>query len=190
MRIGIDIDGVLADFFPTLLNYYNSKYNRNDKIEDFKDYKWWPIWEISKEEAIRRVDEFHKIHKLKDISPIKGSIEAINELANYNELFIITARPKEHQNKAESWIRHHFKKEIKIIHSGDFHEEQAKSKAEICEELNIDLMIEDGANSAKKCAEKGIKVILFDSHQNQSISSPLVTRVKSWKEALKAIKDI
>lgn len=189
MKIGLDLDDVTVDFFQALLNYYNKKYERNDKPNDFKEFKWWPVWRISREEAIRRVDEFHETHNIKDIKPIEGAIDSVNKLIEYNELFIITSRPIRFKSKVESWIKHHLNKEIKVIHAGDFHKGQSATKAEICKELGIEIMIEDAGETASDCAENGTKVLLFDKSWNKKVEHKNITRVKNWKEVLKIIKN-
>ncbi|MEK6819503.1 MAG: hypothetical protein AABY10_06250, partial [Nanoarchaeota archaeon] len=185
MKIGIDIDEVTADFFQPLLDYYNKKYGRNDKQEDFEEWKWWPVWGISKEEAISRADEFHEVHTLEEVKPIEDSINSINELLESNEIFFITSRPLKFKNKAENWVLHHFGKPIKVINSGDFYKGQAATKAEICKELKIPVLIEDSGETAVDCAENGIKVLLFDKPWNKKFSHKNIIRVQGWKEAMR-----
>lgn len=52
MKIGIDLDEVLADFMPQLLRYYNGKYKTNFTREQIKEYKFWNLWHCTKEQAI------------------------------------------------------------------------------------------------------------------------------------------
>jgi uncharacterized HAD superfamily protein len=190
MKIGLDLDDTIADFFQSLLDYYNKKYNRNDKQEDFKEWKWWPVWGISREEAIRRVDEFHESHNIEEIKPVKGALKAINELSKDNEFFIITTRPMRFKDKSESWIKHHFDKNIKVIHAGDFHKINGANKADICIKLGISLMVEDVGDIALECAQKGIKVILFNKPWNQGAEHKNIIRVNDWKQALEEINNI
>ncbi len=190
MKIGIDLDDVTADFFNPLLEWHNEKYNRSDKREEFKEFAWYPIWQISREEAIKRVDEFHETHKIEEVKPLKGAINSINKLSKDNELFIITGRPIRFKSRAEQWIKYHTKKEIPIINAGEFHKGQAASKAEICKELEISILLEDAPETALDCANQGIKVILFNNSWNQEVHHKNIIRVKSWKEAFKAITKI
>ena len=62
MRIGIDMDEVIADWVNAVLKFYHTKTGKKHDKEEFKEYKLWPVWGISKEEAIKIVDEFHEIH--------------------------------------------------------------------------------------------------------------------------------
>lgn len=190
MKIGIDLDDVIADFFETLLEHHNKKYGRSDRAEDFKEWKWWPVWGITREETIKRVDEFHEIHKIEEVPPIKGALDAINKLSKDNELFVITSRPSRFKNKIESWIKHHLKREIRVIHAGDFHKDGRATKAEICQELGVELMVEDGGEIAINCADNGINVLLFDKPWNQNVGHKNIVRVRGWKEILEKIEEM
>jgi uncharacterized HAD superfamily protein len=190
MKIGIDFDDVTVDFFNSLLAWHNKNYNRNDKKEHFNEFKWWPIWQISKDEAIKRVDRFHETHRVEEVLPMNDAIESINKLSKDNELIIITGRPIRFKLRVEEWLLHHLKRNLEVIHAGEFHKGQAASKAEICAELNIPILLEDAPETALDCANEGIKVILFDNSWNKCISHENISRVSGWKEALKVIKKL
>ena len=51
-------------------------------------------------------------------------------------------------------------------------------------------MIEDAPETALQCAESGIHVILFDMPWNQALTHKNITRIHSWKEALKVIDEM
>lgn len=190
MKIGLDFDDVTVDFFQALLDWHNKTFNRKDKRESFKEFAWFPIWEVSQEEAIKRVDKFHEIHKVGEVLPIKDAIPSIKKLMGKNELIIITGRPIRFKHRVEEWLMHHLGNNLEVIHAGEFLKGQAATKAEICLEKKIPILLEDAPGTALECANKGIKVILFDSHWNQNVSNKNIYRVKSWKEALKIIKKL
>ncbi|MBS3091557.1 hypothetical protein J4217_03870 [Candidatus Pacearchaeota archaeon] len=132
----------------------------------------------------------HETHNLEDVKPIEGAEEAITNLSSNNELFIITSRPSRFKNRAENRVKHHIRRTIKIISAGDFHKGQSATKAEICKELKIPVLLEDAPDTALKCAENEIKVILFDQPWNQKINHVNLIRVTGWKEALEEIKKL
>ncbi len=185
-KIAFDLDEVIADFMDALLQFYYKKKGKLHSKEEFLEYKWWPVWGMEKDEAVKLVDEFHDTHKLDDVKLAEGALESITRMLNdKHELFVITARPVRFKEKVESWIRHHLKTDnIKVIHSGDFHKSQAASKAEICNELGIKLLLEDSGETALDCAKKGIQVILFDKPWNQTVKNPDIHRVHNWSQAI------
>jgi|SRR3989344_266779 len=184
MKIGLDFDDVTVDFFNSLLSWHNKKYNRNDKREHFKEFAWWPIWEITREEAVKRVDEYHETHNVKDVPPLENAIPSLNKLMKKHEFIVITGRPSRFKDRVEEWLIHHLKKKLQVIHAGEFHKGQGATKAEICNELGIKLLLEDASETALDCANKGIKVLLFDNSWNQRVSHNNITRVKNWKEVI------
>lgn len=187
MKIGIDLDEVTVDFLNNLLIFYNKKTGRSLSKKDFHSYNFWEVWGGTREEAIQIVEEFHSSDNFENISPIDSSIHSIADLAKKHEILIITSRPVVWKEKTKSWVKKHLTNiSLEIIHSGDFHE-QGKTKAAICKEKEINLIIEDNGKYALECAESGIPVILFDQPWNKKISHSLIKRVYDWPQALKEI---
>lgn len=191
MKIALDLDEVIADFFEALLKFYHRKFGKLYKKEEFKEWKWWPHLGLTREEAIKTVDEFHESHHLDEVKPLEHAVHSIKHLLKDNELFIITGRPIRFKPKVESWIKYHFRElSIEVIHAGDFHKGQAATKAEICKDKGISLLLEDSPDTALECAEAGIKVILFDNPWNQKVQHKNIARVKNWLEALEVIEHL
>ena len=110
MKIAMDLDEVIADFMSALLDFYYLKKGKRHSVSEFKEYKWWPVWGMEKEESIKLVDEFHDTYKLDEIKLVEGALEVISNLMkNGNEIYVITARPSRFKKKVESWIKHHIK---------------------------------------------------------------------------------
>ena len=190
MKIGIDFDDVTVDFINNLVKWHNEKYKTKNKLSDLNQFYWGPFWGTDRQETIRRVDEFLETHDVKDINPIKGAIDSINKLSEKNELFVITGRPLRFKNKTEEWLIHHLKRKLEVIHAGEFHKGQAATKAEICKEKGISILLEDAPETSMDCANKGIKVVLFDMPWNQKVKHFNITRVFGWKEAMKVIEEL
>lgn len=188
MNIGLDLDEVVADFFEALLKFYHKKTGKLYTKEEFPEFKWWPLLGATREEAVKFVDEFHETHNLDEVKPLEHAITSVNHLLKNNKLFIITSRPIRFKPKVESWIEHHFGTKIEVTHAGDWHKGQAATKADICKELKIPLILEDAPDTALSCANAGIKVILFDNPWNRSIKHKDIIRVKNWLEALESIE--
>jgi len=190
MNIGIDFDDVITEFTETLMNYYHKKHGKKVTLDQILIWDWRIYWEIPKQEAIKRVDDFHESHKVTELPPLKDAISSLNEIIKNNKVFIITGRPTRFKNKVEEWLKHHLKKKLEIIHAGEFHKGQAATKAEICKELNIPIMIEDTGETALDCTKEGIQIILFNKPWNKNFKHHNILRVENWNEALKMINKI
>lgn len=190
MKIGIDIDEVIAEFVEGYFAFYNLKHNKNFKYEDAFTYDLWKVLGISKENAFKIAREYYDSEFFDHIKLVSGSIEGINKLYQNNELFFITSRPKEIEKQTKEFLEKHFPKlSLNLIHSFNPLEKQGKSKAEISKELKISFLIEDHEEYALECAKKGIKVLLFDKPWNRNIQThENIIKVLNWGEILEIIK--
>jgi len=131
---------------------------------------------------------FFNSDHFKNIQPVSGSQEAINEIAKDHDLVIITSRQHDIKNHTIDWIQQHFPETFFGIHFGNHYglSGQKKSKLEMCDMLNIDMLIEDSADYANECANSNRKVLLFDTPWNRNIklNSGNIYRINSWYEVL------
>jgi uncharacterized protein len=190
MRIGIDLDEVTVNFVDHLLEFYHKKTGKIFKKQDFFSFDFWEVLGGTREDMVDLIEEFHSSEDFEYIKPIENSPESIRKLVKNNEIFIITARPLSWKEKTEKWTKEYLS-EINpiVIHSGEIYED-GKTKAEICEEMGIEILIEDNKKYALGCAERGIKVVLFDKPWNQDFSHENIIRVFSWDEAVRVIDNM
>lgn len=186
MKIGIDIDEVLAKFIVAFTDYHNKKYNTSFQESDFSSYKLEKVIGGTTEEKIQKIKDFYQTEEFKNLELVPGSKEKIQELKKNNELFIITSRHKESYEVTKDWINRHFPDTFSGIYFADYYSDDAITKNHICEELGIEVFIDDCLTYASECGDKDTKVFLYDFFWNQSDSLPeRVTRVKSWDEIVK-----
>ena len=171
MRIGLDLDSVLADIMSSLLEFHNKKYGTNTKPENQTEYYLGKLWGCDMEEAIRRVHEFYFSPEFEKIPVVKGALEGVNKLSKEHSLHIITSRPHIINNKTNRWIQKHFQNKIRSVH----HTNQVSSKrspkklkSEICRELKLEVFVEDHVEYAADVASLGIKVFLLTTRWNKS----------------------
>jgi uncharacterized HAD superfamily protein len=187
MKIGLDFDDVTAHLVGPILEWSNIKYNRNDKIEHVTNWELNLVWDISKDDAIKRVAEFHSISTPQNTIPLEDAIPSIKKLLEKHEIIVITGRPPRFKQMVEEWFLHHLNTKLRVIIAGEFIQGQASSKSEICTQLGIPILLEDAPSTALSCADAGVKVLLFDREWNQGTTHKNIVRVKNWKEAVKEI---
>jgi hypothetical protein len=189
MKIGIDIDEIVVEFLEGYVKLYNQKYNSHIRVEEFHTYDFWEVLPLTKDQAVILAEEFFNSALFDNLSFIKNSKESLLKLLKNNMLFFITSRPSNWQSKTKAFFEKHLENhKYEIIFSSDFHKSNGKTKAEICKELEVKMMIEDNKNYAYDCAEKGISVLLLDKPWNKEMKHKNITRVFSWEEILNEIK--
>ena len=128
VKIGVDIDEILAPFNDNFLIFLNKKLNTNYKVENFSSYNIEEETGHTKEEIHELLDEFSFSLEGKEMMPIFGAIESIFDLQNNDyELYAITARPVYIEKETREWIETHFSNHFKeIYHLGRSHKSEIK----------------------------------------------------------------
>ena len=182
MKIGIDIDNVLSNFNEILLNDYleHDKVLNNSGIIHIDEYiRKMFDWDVSYEQ------EYYKnnIERLASFfTPIEDSSKYINKLKNTgNEIYIISGRDNgeysDPHNMTINWLKKYNIPYDRLILTNAYKHQE---KADICNELGIDIMIDDSVNVCAKCSENNIECILFKTPYNKK--EYRFNRLGSWKE--------
>lgn len=190
MKIGIDLDDVLLDFNSAFLVFHNAKYGTNAKREDMKSFFIEEVWEMTHEEAHRRIDEFYKTPEHENAVPIAGAVEAIDILKKDHELYLVTAKPSWLKGNVDAWVAAYFPSAFKetVFTRMTLLDKSARKKSEICKELGIEAFVDDSMHNAKDIGESGIPVFLIDAPWNQGALPRNVKRVKGWGEIVDEIQ--
>lgn len=180
MRIGVDVDEVLAKFNESFASFVEQKLNREIPLSLFRTYNLCETLQL----PIDKVDELYYEYFEHEISsemePILNSLEIIEELAKEHELIIITARDSMHKTHTINWLEKHYPRIFKEVY---FTNEDAEgTKGDIAEKYNIDIHIDDAHHNIINVAKKGIPCLLFNKPWNQEDIPENVKRVHSWEE--------
>lgn len=190
MRIGIDIDEIIAASLDAMLDYHNGTYGTSLKQSDIFSHKLWEVWGGSEEEARQKWHAFYETDHFAGVSPIAGAFSALMVLKeNGHELFAITARPHHIAQKTIDWLDIHFPSVFSDIRFANTYglDGSKHKKSDLCAELGIGTLVEDDPRHAIDCASNGINVILFDYPWNQGFSADHVFRVFSWDDVTRLV---
>lgn len=175
MKIGVDIDGVIADSLSVWVNELNRYFAQDKKREDMIYYQFEKIYNVTWEE----MDSFFRANQellLTNLAPVEQAADIITRLNDKHEVLIITARPEQYRTITESWLLNQ-----RIIYHNlvmtDFND-----KSLYCKSLQVDIFIEDSLENALSIYQQGIPVILFDAPYNQGSLPKGVIRTKNWQE--------
>ena len=177
MKIGIDIDGVIADFvgsfLPKLNKICDCKFHEIVS-HDFKN-------NVSVDEtAYKRLwkEEVGKCKIYEALLPIKGAKEGLAYIADNHEIKIISSRGENSRQITENWLN---KNNIPFSSL----ELVQNKRQKVLLMMNCDLIIEDELEIARMLDSLGKQVILFEYPWTKECEK--TKRVKNWDEVMKLI---
>ena len=190
MKIGIDIDGVILDFEGELrvqseLNdVINLKRNSiiNEKETFFQAKYNWNESEIN--DFIEK--QFLKVSSECNFKP--GAVEVINLLKeDGHELIVISSRGRLIKEMKDIAQRRLAEEGLKF----DKYFFNAKDKAKICKEENIDIMIDDYYKTCENLVENKIKTLYFREYPCYELEeNEYLKEVHNWGEIYRYIQEI
>ena len=177
MRIGIDMDDTITDSWECLIPHYSKIFN----IPEKKLHTGKPYYEAVKH--LVTVEEFFyimgiiydKVIPHVHLKPhVKETIDKLYEAGH--EVYFITARGKGHTNpyndSKEFLDRHKIKYEKLIVN--------CSHKDEMCQELGIQLFIDDSYRHCQETHAKGIDVLMPTTYYNKEYVD--IPHFDDWRE--------
>jgi 5'(3')-deoxyribonucleotidase len=167
--IAIDMDHVIADATPLLLEKYKEKTGKHIDEDELVGKKFEHFVPESDREIVW--DIINAPGFFRQMEPIPGSQEALRELWDQAEVFIASAAMEFRNSLYDKhcWLEEHFPfiSWKNIIFCGAKHF------------LATDFLIDDQSYNLTKFKGEGI---LFEAHHN--VNDPFSLRVKSWPDAI------
>ncbi len=171
MKIGLDIDGIILDFERTMRTYaelYDLLILRKNGVKNSRQFDYLKRYDWTDEETKNFIDRYlvyATINSTPLIPLVKEMLELF-QLEGYEFLFI-TARGLLKKETKEAVIQVFQKNNIPIdnIYWG------VKDKVSKCDELGIDIMIEDNPSTCKLLIDNKIKTLYFRDKDNEKIQN-------------------
>jgi len=185
LRIGIDVDDVLAESLPGYLEAFRQRFGHEVKIEE-------AAWEI-----FRRYPEISATQMWGFFSELEASdflgtrplypeaVEAVRTLsASGHRLFVVTGRLSQHREHTRRLLERAGLLGVfeELVHRDG--EPAPEYKTRMVRELRLDLLIEDELPVALAAAAVPIPVLLFDRPWNRGELPTGLTRVTDWSQVL------
>jgi 5'(3')-deoxyribonucleotidase len=184
--VGVDIDGVLGEQVPPVLQRMKSKGKAaNATKENIIDWNFQlDDTDISKEIEEALLDPTFVL----EMPVVQGSTSAMQQIYKKYHIVIVTSRPIDTEKETKDWLKKNFK----------FHEfintrECGKNS------LGLDLLIDDNLDNVKAFASSGGCALLFsqpwnlktdDKDLENLIRARKTVRCENWDEILKSITNI
>lgn len=173
MRIGVDIDGVVADFVKTFIPLVRERYGVALAEHDIYVHDLFLVLGITESEAI----ELIRATICSDLDLIDGAKEAIEKLNQEHELILLTARPEDLLDVTERWLSKRGIKYRELVH--------LREGQKFAPEHAFDVVVDDHLREVIRFIGKARKIIVFDHPWNQSFNARgLFDRAYTWNDVL------
>lgn len=198
LKIGIDIDNVIADSYPAFLAKFNEEFGMNIKYEEISDFYYLEKHpHVEHAQAKELIAEILTDEKLQlAISPYTGAFQIISSWkAGGCGIHYITSRPFTIKDLTIKWLgKHGFlfpEATLDLFNMNkhfDVHRKEIKEYKRIAaQKRGVNLFIEDSKEIAQTME---IDVLLLDRPWNQGKLPKNVRRVKNWGEIDKFVNNI
>ena len=157
-KVGADLDGVIVDYVPFLLEGWNKIEGTNYTMEDL-----WktgePDLRAGQSEISKIVNEHIKKRIFRKPDPIKGALDGIKQLREKGHtIHFLTHRWRESKEDAVWWLEKYGVKYESISFGNE--------KGEMGALLGVDWIIDDHESSIENAMVYGIKSIIFPTPWN------------------------
>lgn len=174
-KIGIDIDGVIADSQPVIIKKLNDYFGSSYALEDFVNFDPRKMFGMDRRQLDAIIMD-RELEIIEEALPIPGAIETIGHLSRSYGIYLISARTPVYKKQTEKWLDRHNITRHGLTLLGQ-HDKRAA-----CNDITVELFIEDSFNNALQLSSCGIPVLLMDATYNRKKLPDMVTRVYSWQE--------
>lgn len=174
-RIGIDIDGVIAHSQPVIIAKLNQHFDKNYTLKDFVNFRPQKMFGINR----RQLESFimsKELEIIEEVVPYPGAVKALRELNESCLIHLVTARSPLYTAQTLAWLEAYEVpySQIKLLGQHD--------KRSACQDLGVDLFIEDNRKNAVQVSSCGIPVLLMNATYNRGRLPDMVTRVFGWDD--------
>jgi uncharacterized protein len=178
MKLGIDIDGTIKNTHKIAIEVFNKELNQSVTLEEATDFYLDKAYGLSSKEGK------HLWKKLEETIytlglPLDHASEVLNELVKIgHKVFFITARPDvgNIKNITHKWLKDHG-----FPYTGNNLIMDAKDKAKVAKELNIELFFEDAPDHLQNLLNNNIRTVIVDALYNRHFPET-VQRIHDWLE--------
>lgn len=188
--IAVDCDDVILKSIPVIVEWYNQTFGTQVQLANYynDDGKGWGTDDGNL--ILHRLNGYIASDDFMAEAPMQDAIETLRWLAKEHELHMVTGRTDLSIESTRLWVEKYFGDEVftslQFTNFGmapDMGFKQ-RSKAEVCKELGVELLIDDHLRHVKIVAAEGIPAVLFGEYPwNAADVLPIgVVRLKDWTQ--------
>lgn len=156
--IAVDIDEVLVSFVKPMAKWRGYKMPTAPKYK----YIYREMFNISEEESRKMVLDFYHSETFAELKPICGSVEGMSVLrAEGRKLYAVTGRQDVARGVTEGWLNKHFPDIFEDLILTNSYTPDEIPKSAICNNLDVELIIDDSIDTCRDCLKNGINAYNF-----------------------------
>lgn len=188
--VGVDIDGVLADYPRSFVEFINEELGTDYDADKVRNYNIYEELGINTEMGVYLKDKYRQSGQKRYIPVIEGAKEMLQGLRKQGyKIVILTARPYKKYNRIFSDTIEWLKNNDLVYDAIIFDEEKEERLLKEFGTNRVEFFIEDVAKNANAISNLGAKCFLVDRPYNQDAElKDNVTRIDSVKEVLNYVK--
>jgi len=189
MKIAIDFDGVILNsensvkYYADYYSYFfcGGKVRKTDEyIAQEKCFDW------TREEEDRFFNEYYD-KASNDCDLIVGAKQMLSMLKKEgHQLYIVSLRG--YYRDVEIEVGQRIVEKLGVDFDGVFW--RVKEKLAMCEELGVDLIIENDSDHVKKFKNTSIKVLYLKDGYTEKVCGSNITTVETWVDVYREIKNL
>jgi 5'(3')-deoxyribonucleotidase len=188
--IAIDIDDVLSETAKLIIEWSNEQYGYSLSLDDY-DEDMARMWNVDREEAGRRIIEFHESDVFQNLCHVSASVPVLKKLSEKFKLIIITSRRSVIRDHTVDWVNECFpglfSDEVIVfarIYDNKLEDPVNMTKGSIASEWDADYLIDDQPKHCISAAEHGVTSLLMGDYKWSQVSNlpKGVYRVKDWSD--------
>ncbi len=177
MKIGVDIDGVVANFVASFIPLVQQRLGLTLREEDIYVHDLYLVLGILPDTAMKLIRDTIRC----DLEPYPGAIRGLSRLRQRHEVTLVTARPPDMTDITEKWLARR-----KVPHDHLLHfEEGLKHKHQYA----FDVFVDDHLREAFGFVNRVPHIIIFDHPWNRTLNlGGLFKRARDWHEVVSIIE--
>lgn len=198
MRVGIDVDDVVADCAAPYLRAFAKEFG----LELGDAVLGWHLLDGFSDVPKEKQEEFRmNLYGGTFFSELECYPDCVDALPRLrqagHELHFITARSERRRRITEDWLERHgllaCAASVNLRSTGDFvprsydASSSADYKVHIARRLRLDAFCEDDPVVSRRLADAGVRVFLFDRAWNEGVQHANMRRVRGWAEVVREL---
>lgn len=177
MRVGVDIDGVVANFVAAFLPLVPERYGITIRERDIYVHDLYLVLGVRPHEALDLIRDTIR----QDLQPYPGAVRGLKRLRKSHEVTLVTARPTDMMDVTRDWLENRG-----IAYDGLLHFEEGLKHTN---NYSFDAFVDDHLREALGFVERVPHIIVFDHPWNRTFNvGRLIHRVSNWRRLVELIE--